>query len=93
MEAMTIREAFEKAGYPVPEGSSIEFQEGIGWRTYEKAFCDSYCDADLGVGWYELSPPLWMYEDFIDISDLSYEKALNALPHLVKMKLSLCEDE
>lgn len=84
--ALTVREAFEKAGHPVPEGARLEYSED-NW---------SYLHEDRTTHW-GLSSERWAYSSpytrpvtHFDLSNLPARDALEALPQEVR---KVVEDE
>lgn len=82
---MTVREAFAKAGHPVPDGARVGLS-GRDWFYSVDCRRASVFSAAAG-GW--LTPPNSGYLDIrVDLSNLPALDACNALPECVQKVVS-----
>lgn len=91
---MTVKEAFEKAGYPIPDGGLIGYSwRGHAWDWFGRVSCLHHSDR-AGQGFKFVSQwsffpcePGHEFEPHFDLSNVSAIDAWTALPSVVTRAL------
>lgn len=101
---MTVREAFAKAGYPVPEGKALSlvmrsYEDTPDWGFWDESggfderpspwfFKPQREEEDFPYLWYPCTADDYMVIDGLDLSNLPAEDAYDALPSVVREIIS-----
>lgn len=89
---MTVAEAFELAGHPVPDDAHVGYTVEMGWHGRVRPSGSNKERAGQGFYWhdkwlFDMSSPGWKYEPIINLRHLPTTGAFRSLPGCVKSAL------